>query len=204
MTDIASGRAQSVWVHGRRVIVPAGVLDPVRFRTGASWAPRVGAAVAEREAARVLDLGCGTGVVGLFAQQAGAAVVATDLDPRACAAAQRNGLPDVRQGDLFGPVVGEAFDLVCFNPPFFAGTGVLRRYRRALYGGPRLATVRAFSARVHQHLRPGGEAWVLLSDRAPHAHKALGPGWSALDTWTVCPPEGAREVLTVWCRRAAG
>ncbi len=181
--------------------VPPGVLDPVRFRTGSAWAPRVAAAVASRPRPRVLDLGCGCGVVGVLAAAAGGQVTASDLDPRACAAAQDNGLTDVVQGDLFRPLAARQFDLVCFNPPFFSGMGLLRPYRRALYGGPSLSTLRAFAARVPQHLLPGGQAWVLLSDRAPHAHKALGPGWTIRERWTLPLGNAPPEELAVWTRR---
>ena len=194
-------RTTTVRVEGHALSVPPGVLDPVRFRTGAAWAPRVAAAVARRPELRLLDLGCGCGVVGVLAAAAGARVTASDLDRRACAAARDNGLSDVVHGDLFSPLAGRRFDLICFNPPFFVGMGLLRPYRRALYGGPGLSTLRAFAARAPQHLFPGGQAWVLLSDRAPHAHKALGPGWTIRERWSLPLGSAAPEELTVWARR---
>lgn len=72
----------------------------------------------------VLDVGTGAGTLGLLAAARGsAAVVATDVNARACAMARLNahlnGLAiDVRQGSLFDPVVAERFDLVMGQPPF--------------------------------------------------------------------------------------
>lgn len=166
---------RTVEVSGLPIRVPAGVLDPALFRVGAWFAAEVGAEV--RPGWRVLDLGCGSGVVGALAARAGAVVTAVDLDPRAVAAARTNGVADARQGDLFGPVAGERFDLVAFNPPYFPGVGWGRPYRAALYGGRGLAVVRRFAAAVGGHLAPGGRAWVAWSDRAPPAEHALGEGW---------------------------
>ena len=184
-------------VQGVQIEVPRGVLDPQLFRVGAWFAGEVARAV--RPGERLLDLGCGSGLVGVLAARAGAEVVASDLDDRAVAAARQNGITDARQGDLFAAVPGEQFDRICFNPPFFQGTGRARAYRRALYGGPALEVVRRFSAGVRAHLRPGGAAWVAWSSRAPAAEEALGLGWSRLRA-----AELHDERLEIWSRTADG
>jgi SAM-dependent methyltransferase len=74
---------------------------------------------------RVLDLGTGNGFQALAASPHARAVVATDLNPRASEFAVFNawlngaGNVEVRTGDLFAPVVGEKFNLIVSNPPFF-------------------------------------------------------------------------------------
>ena len=197
MSLIERARAWSGLLRKRRVVVDGvvltilpGVLDPVLFRSGA-WLARQ---VAQRvpAGASVLDLGCGSGVVGLLAQQAGARVIATDIDPRAVRTAQRNGLSDVRQGDLFAPVTGLRFDWVCFNPPYFPGRP-RGGYGTALHGGPALEVIQRFSAALPAHLTPGGVGLVVLSDRAPDAPAALGDGWRLL-----CEAPAADEVLSLW------
>ncbi|WP_456434754.1 HemK2/MTQ2 family protein methyltransferase [Methanopyrus sp.] len=75
---------------------------------------------------RVLDVGTGCGIQGLSAAAEGCEVVATDVNPAAvhCAMwnSRLNGLDvDVREGDLFDPVLGERFDVVLFNPPYLPG-----------------------------------------------------------------------------------
>ena len=174
-------RSRQVEVDGRVLRVPPGVLDPVLFRSGAWFARQVADRV--RPGMRVLDLGCGTGVVGLLAAAAGARVVAVDIEPAATAAARHNGLEDVRLGDLFGPVAAERFDLVAFNPPYLRGEvrGRLARQRslgRALYGGQDLEVVRRFDREVGLHLAPTGRALLCWSDRADETPRALlGPAW---------------------------
>lgn len=194
-------RTRRVKVDGHTLQVPPGVLDPVLFRAGAWFAEQVGAAAAARRGLRVLDMGCGTGVVGVLAQAAGASVVATDLDPSACIAARENGLGDVRRGDLFEALPDDRFDLVAFNPPYLVGRPSRHPLGRALYGGEDLSVLRRFGQQVGGHLVPGGAAWVVLSDRAPGAAAALGPGWKrdresrirgeTLALWVYTAPTGA-------------
>src|SRR5208282_2633960 len=71
-----------------------------------------------RSIQRMLDLGCGAGSCAmLFARQA-AHIVGTDINSRAITLsrvnAALNGISnlDFREGDLFAPVEGEAFDLI--------------------------------------------------------------------------------------------
>ena len=70
---------------------------------------------------RALDLGTGTGYVGLYLAQRGWQVDAVDVSPRsvevARANAQANGLPmTVYVSNLFDEVQG-TFDVIAFNPP---------------------------------------------------------------------------------------
>jgi release factor glutamine methyltransferase len=65
---------------------------------------------------RVLELGCGSGIVSLFAQNRASFVVVTDLNPHAVRCASKNGLNTVRT-DLFEGIKGQ-FDLIVFNPPY--------------------------------------------------------------------------------------
>ena len=181
--------------EGHKIIVPPGVLDPLLFRSGA-WLAREVASVARPEMS-VLDIGCGTGVVGLLAQSRGASVIATDRDPAACAAARQNGLKDVRRGDLFEAVSHESFDLIAFNPPYWAGRPAQHRLGHALYGGDDLGVLRTFARGVREHLLPNGQVWVALSDRAPGSAAALGAGWQRRQETTIHD-----ESFAIWCLEA--
>jgi release factor glutamine methyltransferase len=67
---------------------------------------------------RVLEVGTGSGwVAETVAEETGADVVASDVNPAACARARDRGLAAVR-ADLLDPFRGGAFDAVLFNPPY--------------------------------------------------------------------------------------
>jgi methylase of polypeptide subunit release factors len=73
---------------------------------------------------RTLDLGTGSGVLGLLAASHSEEVIATDRNPRAVEFARFNAqLNEIdnlscRTGSLFEPIAEERFDLVVSNPPF--------------------------------------------------------------------------------------
>jgi release factor glutamine methyltransferase len=118
--------------------------------------------------ARLLDLGTGSGCIGLAIarQRADVTVVATDREIRALRWARlndRQGHLDLRRGDLYAPVVGEQFDVICANPPYVAEGDILPSDVRgfeppaALFADDDgLACIRRVIAGAPTHLRPGG------------------------------------------------
>jgi hypothetical protein len=106
--------------------------------TAAAYTPVVAARAA-------LDLGTGGGALALLAARHAQRVVATDVNPRALALAGRNaalnGLLNVElhRGSLFGPVAGEAFDLVVANPPYVLGPDERLVYRDSGAAGEELS-----------------------------------------------------------------
>ena len=104
----------------------------------------------------------------------------------------------MRRGDLFEPVHGERFDLICFNPPYLQGIRRSHPLALALDGQPGHRLIRRFAATVSAHLTPQGQAWVVLSDRAPGAAAALGAGWDVIRADAV-----EDEVLAIWARSGA-
>jgi methylase of polypeptide subunit release factors len=97
-------------------------------------------------------------------------VVATDQDPRALACAQDNlqrlgVLPQVEllQCHLFPP--GRASLVVC-NPPWVPARASSPIEHAVYDEGSRM--LRGFLAGLAEHLEPGGEGWLILSDLAEH------------------------------------
>ena len=137
------------------------------------------------------EIGTGTGVIAaLLARRGVQHVVATELSPRALACARDNlarlgldagagvergdvveaevgdaevGGVDVISADLFPP--GRAPLIVC-NPPWVPAkpTAALEQ---AVYD-PDSRMLRGFLSGLGEHLAPGGEGWLILSDLAEH------------------------------------
>jgi release factor glutamine methyltransferase len=77
-----------------------------------------------RSGEAVLEIGAGIGLAAVLAAREGCRVIATDVVPAAVECARvnavLNGVADkleVRLGDCFEPVRGQAFDLICTSPP---------------------------------------------------------------------------------------
>jgi methylase of polypeptide subunit release factors len=150
------------------------------------------AAAASPTPGRALDLGAGTGYVGLYLAQRGWQVDAVDVSPRAVelaqANAERNGLAGDGPGstrvylsNLFDQVAGP-FDVIAFNPPMRPDetelsrivTSLLRRSPRVSaalmrlagerFEGSRSGFLAAVVARARVHLRPDGRLVLAISD----------------------------------------
>ncbi len=103
--------------------------------------------------ARILDLGCGFGAIGIVAARLseGVSVVLTDVNERATTLAKANlranriENAEVRTGDLYEPVRGMAFDHIVCNPPIRAGRAVVDR----------------IVSEAPDHLLTGGSLWLV-------------------------------------------
>ena len=117
------------------------------------------------------DIGTGTGVLAaVLASRGVKRVVATDQDPRALACARENlerlgyaRQVDVVEADLFPP--GRASLVVC-NPPWVPARPA-SPIERAVFD-PDSRMLRGFLDGLKEHLAPGGEGWLILSDFAEH------------------------------------
>ena len=117
------------------------------------------------------DIGVGTGVLAAVLVRRGVQrVVGTDSDPRALACARDNlkrlgvlSQVDLQQVDLFPN--GRAPLVVC-NPPWVPARPSSPIEHAVYDEGSRM--LRGFLAGLADHLEPGGEGWLLLSDLAEH------------------------------------
>lgn len=165
------------WADGPLLVVP-GVLDPVATKVGAWLASVVAAEAAPGES--WLDMGCGSGVVGLALAARGARVTCADVDPRcvdlARANAELRGL--VVEGvvtDHFAGLPGRRFDGVAYNVPFWPGEPGGGPFDRSFYAGEGFRVIRAFAAQA----RDASDRVLVAFSQAGADHagavEALGP-----------------------------
>ncbi|WP_417218624.1 methyltransferase [Arthrobacter sp.] len=123
------------------------------------------------ETGTAFDLGTGTGVLAaILARRGITRVVATDLSDRAIACAADNlgrlgldGVVDLQVADLFP--AGRAGVVIC-NPPWLPGSATTL-LDQAVYD-PKSRMLRGFLTGLADHLEPGGEGWLVISDLAEH------------------------------------
>ncbi|WP_261664212.1 class I SAM-dependent methyltransferase [Deinococcus sp. Marseille-Q6407] len=137
----------------------------------------------------VLDLGCGTGLIGAWAAQRGAAVTLADGDLQSVRSArltlEANGLAgEAVHSDVDSELGERRFDLILTNPPFHVGRGVV------------LDVAREFIAAARRRLNPGGRLILVANDFLPYEAElaALGPA-------EVLTHERGFKVLSA-CKRA--
>lgn len=185
---LIEGLSQPINVH-------YGVFSPVRgeylklVRTTALPADEIDTAV---------DLGTGSGVIAaLLAARGVKHIIATDTNPQAlnCAAENFERLGIAHQTTL---VATDAFPegqfkLIVCNPPWLPGrpTSVLES---AVYD-PDSQMTRFFLQNLAQHLSPGGEGWLIMSDLAERL--GLRPA-NSMESWAAT---GGLTLLSKECTR---
>lgn len=117
----------------------------------------------------VLDLGCGTGLIGAWAALRGAHVTLVDGDLLSVRSAQAtlvaSGLGgEVVHSDVDAELGDRTFDVILTNPPFHVGRGVV------------LDVAREFIAAASRRLNPGGALYLVANEPLPYeqAMQAVG------------------------------
>ncbi|MFD5183077.1 methyltransferase [Streptomyces sp. NPDC058372] len=158
-------------MSGRTVTNHAGIFCADRLDIGTRFF--LGQLPAPTGPARVVDLGCGNGVVGTAVARTSpeAEIVFVDESHQAVASAEqtfRDNAPDPERGTFVvtdglddpAAVPDGSVDLVLTNPPFHSHQAVTDATARRMFAGARRA------------LRPGGELWVVANRHLGH-HRAL-------------------------------
>ncbi len=159
----------------------------------------------------LLDLCCGSGCVGLSLASLAphARVTLSDISPEALEIARANqkalGVKaELRQGDLFGAVGRERFDVITANPPYIP-SGELPTLQREVRFEPALALdggadgldfYRRIAEAAADHLNPGGALFVEVGIRqAPDVRAILKTHLPAAATGTVRDLNGIERVV---------
>lgn len=123
---------------------------------------------------RVLDLGCGCGVIGLALAHAGANVIASDINADAAANAAANARDNalsltVVVADMLAGIQTSALDCVVINPPFYArAPGSMQE--RAWFCGERFEYFHALFAQLAQIDLRRTEVLMVLSEDCDEQH----------------------------------
>lgn len=159
-------------ICGRDIRVLPDVFNPSVFRSGrffAEFLDRDYLPKAGRKRMSVLDLGTGSGVLAVICAGHGHRVTATDVNPQAVRCAQLNAAAndyadsiESKHGDLFAPIHDRRFDLILWNPPFFAGKP-RNRFDMSWRSDD---VIDRFAAALPAHLAPGGTALIIWSSQS--------------------------------------
>ncbi len=121
---------------------------------------------------KLLEIGCGCGLVSIIAAIKGATVVATDKSLAAVQNTQENARRanlldkiDIRQGLLFEPIQREErFSVIAINPPYLPETREDPAYDGAWSGGPDgREVIDAFLAQCTEFLEKDGRVLIIQS-----------------------------------------
>jgi HemK-related putative methylase len=157
-------------LRGRTLLTDPQVFHPVCFLSTPVFLDYLSTVTVAGK--RLLDMGTGSGSIGIFAALRGARVTACDINPRAVALAgenaRRNGVEmETLASDLFSSLGERRFDVICFNLPFFRGEP-RSPFQHAFFGGRDFETIRAFANGCRQALEPGGTVAVIFSEDSGH------------------------------------
>lgn len=178
--------------------------DPALYAANAAFVPALGAPVldllAPKPGERILDLGCGDGVLTQKLVEAGCDVVGVDADPAMVAAARAKGI-DARIGDARALDFAHEYDAVFTNAalhwvgqPEVVTAGVRRalkpggRYVGEFGGHANIAAIRtALIAVLARHGFPPAGAETSYYPTAEAFRSVLEGGGFAVDSCAIIP-----------------
>ncbi len=115
-----------------------------------------------------LELGCGSGVVSLYAKKKGATVTASDINETALKYlknASETAKLEVNcvKSDLFSNISKEYFDFIIVNPPYYpkAPSNIKQH---AWFCGENFEYFEAFFNQIPSYLTPKNETYMILSE----------------------------------------
>jgi len=123
---------------------------------------------------QVLDMGCGTGIVSVFAASKGAKCLAVDKNPMSVKASLQNSLQNNLSGniesiesDLFDRIdKSRKFDYIFFNPPYYKGVPQ-KQFELAFKAGENYEVIKDFIKDSKQFLNKDGVIYFIISSDMP-------------------------------------
>ncbi len=115
-------------------------------------------------------MGCGSGIVSVFAASKGAECLAADVNPLGVKSAgentEKNGFGDkvkTLQSNLFEKISSEEkFDMIFFNPPYYEKEPNTD-FEKAFFTGKDFRVIKDFLALAKSYISPGGVIYFITS-----------------------------------------
>lgn len=176
-------RKQRKYKYGTiSVLIDPGVFHPGFFYSTKALLNFIAAQDLNRK--KIIEAGCGCGILSIACAHAGAQQFAFDLSEKAMKCAENNFLlnnVEVRLfcSDLFEKIPAEKFDLILVNPPFYSADPATTE-DRAWYAGKDLEFFRRFFRDAGDFISRTGKIIMVLSDdcdRDKIFHIASESGW---------------------------
>lgn len=115
-----------------------------------------------------LELGCGSGIISLFAAKKGANVTATDINTTALEflsenAKKNNQKLEICESDLFQSLPNRTFDCILINPPYYPKNPKTIK-EQAWFCGEHFEYFEALFPQLKNYLIPSNETFMILSE----------------------------------------
>lgn len=149
-----------VEINGIKIVVYPNVFSPMYFNDSEWFSTELSKIVGYNKT--LLEIGSGTGIIGLFCARAGAKVTATDINPSAVENTKSNfekyNLPlKVYLGDLYSPLSqDEKFDYIFWNHPYNRGTNPSEELLLKSGFDYKYTSLEGYIKGAHLHLNNGG------------------------------------------------
>ncbi len=127
------------------------------------------------EGSKVLELGCGNGVITKALEQAGTELTAVDINKNAVETTKEKlehpEKHEIKYSDLFENIGSQEFDYIFFNPPYLEGETGIGDEEKWHVGDENI--LNRFFEQVGSYLSDNGQAFLVLSSQTPGLEKLM-------------------------------
>ncbi|WP_299256539.1 methyltransferase [uncultured Aquimarina sp.] len=122
----------------------------------------------------VLELGCGSGILSLYASKKGAITTSSDINPIALKylkkASDKNQLTlEIVQSDLFDDLKNRTFDYILINPPYYPKAPKNIK-EKAWFCGSDFEYFKKLFIQLSDHINPSSIVYMILSEDCEIEH----------------------------------
>ncbi|MFW6040360.1 MAG: HemK2/MTQ2 family protein methyltransferase [Thermoplasmatota archaeon] len=120
---------------------------------------------------KVLDIGCGSGIIAIHCARNGGVVTAVDISKQAIKTTEKNALSNdvditIKKSDLFSNI-NSTYDVIIFNPPYLPKHKNLKLDKRWDGGDRGDESIVKFLKNAERYLNEEGRIYMCFSDITP-------------------------------------